>query len=540
MKLMQLLILTLCLSLANEPVVLGSYMEDTPRSSTTTINYRVDLNLLKSSASKSNQSFVLKVDEQTTLTFLSKKFTVTENDNDFSWVGESSDKKAKIIITVRKSAMFGTLFYNNETYKISPQNGEFEILKVDPSNMIPFGVDTIEPKSKIQMPLPQKIHQTNDTKALEPNERSIQKSVVTDTTVKLLIYYTQALEDVYGTDTEAIIQANIDLANEAYSDSDTNISLETVALKKVSEDSLLSSADSSDLSDLLTKLRSDGVVRYEREYYNADAVSVFSYYSGGDACGLGYAPTDSEDSLVDAYAAVHIKPASEGGVYCSDLTFAHELGHNFGCFHDSDHVSSGTPMYTYAYGYDILNEFGTIMSYDGPEIAYFSNPTLSHTNTDTQNTNTIGDEQSADNARAIRENSSKMTDNSDEISEALEAGDTLVENAITGTLESESDRDGYVLWLEGETTFVVDNPTYSNNPFFLNLYNEQTHELITSFSDDETTMTLSKGQYRVTYSFSNDEYGQYYSLSTIDYTTTITTQYVAPSVNPSVILYLLH
>jgi len=540
MKLMQLLILTLCLSLANEPVVLGSYMEDTPRSSTTTINYRVDLNLLKSSASKSNQSFVLKVDEQTTLTFLSKKFTVTENDNDFSWVGESSDKKAKIIITVRKSAMFGTLFYNNETYKISPQNGEFEILKVDPSNMIPFGVDTIEPKSKIQMPLPQKIHQTNDTKALEPNERSIQKSVVTDTTVKLLIYYTQALEDVYGTDTEAIIQANIDLANEAYSDSDTSISLETVALQKVSEDSLLSSADSTNLSDLLTKLRSDGVVRYEREYYDADAVSVFSYYGGGDACGLGYAPTDSEDSLVDAYAAVHIKPASEGGVYCSDLTFAHELGHNFGCFHDSDHVSSGTPMYDYAYGYDISNEFGTIMSYDDPEIAYFSNPTLSHTNEQTQNRHPIGDEQSADNARAIRENSSKMTDNSDEISEALEAGDTLVENAITGTLESESDRDGYVLWLEGETTFVVDNPTYSNNPFFLNLYNEQTHELITSFSDDETTMTLSKGQYRVTYSFSNDEYGQYYSLSTIDYTTTITTQYVAPSVNPSVILYLLH
>lgn len=540
MKLIHLLILTLCLSLANEPLILGKHIDKIAHNSATSINYTIDTNLLKSTASEPNQSFLLVVDEKTTLAFLSKSFQVGDEENDFSWVGETSDKKSKLIITVRKGAMFGTLFYNNETYKISPKNGDFEILKVDPSNIIPFGVDTIEPKKKTKMPLPQKINQTNDAQTLQPNTLPIQKSTVADTTVKLLIYYTQALEDVYGTDTEAIIQANIDLANEAYIESSTSISLETAIIKKVSEDSLLSSADAGDLDDLLSKLGSDGVVRYEREYYDADAVSVFSYYAGGNACGLGYAPSDSESSLVDAYAAVHIKPASEGGVYCSDLTFAHELGHNFGCYHDSDHVSSGTPMYAYAYGYDISNEFGTIMSYDGPEIAYFSNPTLSYTNTSTNNTNLIGDEQSADNARTIRENSSEMTDNSEEISEALEAEDSLNDGSIKGTLSSSSDRDGYVLWLEGETTFVVDNPTYSNNPFYLNLYNEQTHALIASFDDDETTMTLSKGQYRVTYSFSNDEYGQYYSLSTIDYTTTIITEYEASSVNPSVILYLLH
>ena len=41
--------------------------------------------------------------------------------------------------------------------------------------------------------------------------------------------------------------------------------------------------------------------------------------------------------------------------------------------HDRDHASIGG-AYPYSYGYDIPGVFGTIMSYDGPTITYFSTP----------------------------------------------------------------------------------------------------------------------------------------------------------------------
>ena len=306
-------------------------------------------------------------------------------------------------------------------------------------------------------------------------------------------------------------------------------------MKKVPEGSLLSSADPSSLSDLLNKLRSDGLVRYERQVYHADAVTVFSKYpDNGTSCGLGSTPTSTTSTLLGAYSSVHIKPAIEGGYYCSDLTFAHELGHNFGCAHDNDH-STTTPMYEYAYGYDILDEFGTIMSYDGPGISFFSNPSITH------NTYAIGDASTADNARTIRENQWKMADNSEQISEALESNDIINEYTISGRLNNFDDRDGYIMWLEGSTTFILNNDTYSNNAFYLNLYNEDTHTWINTFTNtDVHTMILPKGRYRATFAFSDDSSNSFWNITTIGYTTNITTEYVPPVLSPSIINYLLN
>lgn len=165
---------------------------------------------------------------------------------------------------------------------------------------------------------------------------------------------------------------------------------------------------------------------------------------------------------------------------------------------------------------------------------------MTYTNPNTGNTNTIGDVSTADNARTIRENQVKLADNSEQISEDLEIGDSLNDYDIIGELNSFSDRDGYVMWFEGNTTFVIDNSIYSNNPFYLNLYNEDTHELLASFNDDETTIVLPKGQYRVTFSFSSDTTGIYYTIPTIEYTTNITTEYINLGISPSIISYLLN
>ena len=513
---------------------------------------RVTMNLkaLKDAGNrKDKQSIVIEIDDNKSLTFIPKRFNAGKKDSDFTWMGKTKDGKAKAILSVRNGIMFGTITSKEGKYKLYPENDHFKVIKVDPDMVIPFHVDTVMEPERTMMPVPElkqeeESVQGNEAAFIELQEfnDAVQASepIASDSVVTLLVYYTQALEDEYGINTEAMIQANLDLAKDAYIDSDTEINLQVAILKKVPTGSLLSAADTTDLSDLLDKLSADGLVRYERQVYNADAVTVFSKYpDNGAGCGLASVPTSTTSTLVEAYSAVFIKPVGGSGYYCSDLSFAHELGHNFGCFHDNENVSGGVPMYVYAYGYDVVNEFGTIMSYDGPEISFFSNPSI------TYNTNAIGDASTADNARTIRENQGKMADNSDQISEVLESSDNDILNdyAISGNLNNVADRDGYIIWLEGNTRFMVDNTSYSNNPFFLNIYNEKTHVWINSFNDVDKTIVLPKGKYRVSVAFTNDATGTYYDLSTIGYTINITTEYVQPIFNPampSIINYMLN
>ncbi len=556
MRVIMFVVLSIILLNSADSIVIGKkIIIDGAKSEVPRIS--MDLKALGDSKNfKNRQAIVIEVEDGKSLTFVPKRFNVGEKDNDFSWVGKSKDGRDKAIFSVRNGVMVGTITSKGTKYKLYPENGYFKVIKVDPDMAIPFQNDTVVETEKIMLPEPKQkkgseqkneIDDSESIDADEPQETTetgqTSAASATNSIVTMLVYYTQALKDEYGNDTEAMIQADLDLAKDAYIDSDTEIDLQIAMLKQVPADSHLSSADPSDLYDLLDKLSEDGLVRYERQVYHADAVTVFSKYDESGLCGLGRLPSDTANTLVDAYSAVHIKPAPQGGgTYCSDLTFAHELGHNFGCFHDLDHVSNGTPMYDYAYGYDIENEFGTIMSYDSPEIDLFSNPDMTYTNPNTGNTNTIGDASTADNARAIRENQGKMADNSEQISEALESSDndTLNNYAISGNLNNSADRDGYIVWLDGSTEFVSDNSSYNGNPFFLNIYNEDTHAWISSFDDDTKTIVFPKGKYRVTVAFSNDSTGSYYNYSTIDYTIDITTEYEASAFSPAVIMYMLN
>ncbi len=534
-----------------EPIVVGKKLisKNTLHSHTITMNLPV-LEDIKNFNDKT--PILIDLDSNTTITFIPKRFKAGKKKGDFSWVAKSKDSKAKAILSIRNGVMIGTITYKKDTYKLYPENGYFKVTKVDKTKAIPFYNDTITPVRKIMLPPVKrkddlKINKTIMNQLAEP-AHTIEASVadINDSVINVLIYYTQALKDEYGTNTEAMIQNNFDLAKDAYIDSDTEINLQIAAIKLVPAGSLLSTANSEDLNDLLGKLKSDGLIRYERVLYNADAVTVFSKYpDNATACGLGYIPNQSTSSLLDAYSSVHIKPSYLGGYYCSDLSFAHELGHNFGCMHDADHTNY-VGMYPYAYGYDVADgnsdvygnptyHFGTIMSYDRPAISYFSNPNLMHTDGITP----IGDASSADNARAIRENQFKMADNSEQINEDLEVSDNDVLNAytISGNLNNSADRDAYVVWLDGNTTFDK-----SYHGLYMNIYNENTHQLITS-SYSDITIVLSKDKYRVVVAFSSDETGYSYSSSSTPYSIGITTEYVAPSVNPemsAIINYLLN
>lgn len=104
-----------------------------------------------------------------------------------------------------------------------------------------------------------------------------------------------------------------------------------------------------------------------RDQYGADLVALIADVS--DVCGVAWLFFD------DAGYGF-----SMTSVNCTSFTFAHELGHNFGCCHDRDNSGGGcyTPA---AYGYRFIGESGTqwrtIMAYaPGTRVGYYSNPNV--------------------------------------------------------------------------------------------------------------------------------------------------------------------
>ena len=87
-------------------------------------------------------------------------------------------------------------------------------------------------------------------------------------------------------------------------------------------------------------------------------------------------------------------------------TLAHELAHNFGCFHDRQTEMAPDNDGQYHYGYRYLDtsgrDTGTIMSYAAFRVPYYSNPSLTYQGHILGLP--AGDPKAADNARVLREN----------------------------------------------------------------------------------------------------------------------------------------
>ena len=139
-----------------------------------------------------------------------------------------------------------------------------------------------------------------------------------------------------------------------------------------------------------------------RDLYGADIVSLWGNYSGG--CGL--ANLMLEENTNFASQGFHVV---DRNCATSNLSFAHELGHNMGLQHDIFDGNAGTTVtpegsgtpsaINYAHGYvDLNNRFRSVMAIsaqcdaqkpvvDCPRIPYFSNPGVTVSGAPTGNAN---------------------------------------------------------------------------------------------------------------------------------------------------------
>lgn len=195
--------------------------------------------------------------------------------------------------------------------------------------------------------------------------------------IDMLILYTDDARAAAGGTAaiEATVQSAIDLTNTAYANSQITTRLRLAHTEEIAY------TEAGDANADLNWLTNDPTVAALRNQYGADVVSMIVNTSG--YCGIGWLMTQVESNFGSYAFNVVLRDCA-----ASNLTLAHETGHNQGCNHDPANSGSGT-SYAYSYGHFVDGSYRTIMSYTTqctlgcPKSPHFSNPAVSYFGTPT-------------------------------------------------------------------------------------------------------------------------------------------------------------
>ena len=191
--------------------------------------------------------------------------------------------------------------------------------------------------------------------------------------IDVLVLYTASAAARVGGDAAIITLANQAAAeaNQAFLDSQVYVTVNLVGIVPVNP----AYTESGSLATELGRVAFSGDGYMEeaqtlRNQYGADMVSLLCNARDPYYAGIGYLLPAGSDL---AYTAIEV------AYIVGHYVFAHELGHNLGCHHDRANATS-PGFYPYSYGYNFLANnvrWGTVMSYPGVRLGYFSNPNVS-------------------------------------------------------------------------------------------------------------------------------------------------------------------
>ena len=297
----------------------------------------------------------------------------------FVWHGRTDDD-GFVTIAVVKGVATGTVFLDGRSFEFkSDADGDYTI---DELNAAAFPTED-PPLDAFDV--------AGDPRTDETGTATIAADGVVE--IDVMVLWTPAARAAAGGTLaiQSLVLSAVANANLSYTNSLVGARLRLVHSSEVAFTETTSIA--TDLGYLRTS--GDGkldVAQTLREQYKADIVTLLGDgYAARGACGVGYMMGFPSTSF--ASIAFNIVDRTCAAGY---LSYAHEVGHNQGLNHDPANAS-GTPSYTYAYGYqDPSGLFRTVLLYGGAtRIPFFSSPAVLYlarvTGTSTQ-----------DNARALR------------------------------------------------------------------------------------------------------------------------------------------
>lgn len=201
---------------------------------------------------------------------------------------------------------------------------------------------------------------------------------IASSTVDVLVLYTPAAKAYAGgtAGMEAAINAYIAAVNTGYQNSDIAL---TLRLAATAETNYTESATfNTDLQRLQNP--SDGIMDEAhtlRSAYGADLVALIRRNSAAGVAGLAYVGPGTGAASFASYAF----SVTADNWALGNWAFPHELGHNFGAWHDRQNSSGATHPYAYGwrfYGNDSIQYITVMAYYPGTRILHFSNPSVSY------------------------------------------------------------------------------------------------------------------------------------------------------------------
>ncbi|MFN0243589.1 MAG: reprolysin-like metallopeptidase [Planctomycetota bacterium] len=283
-----------------------------------------------------------------------------------TWTGKTpEDPDSSVHLVLQGGVLVGSVRLHRALYRIRPTQDpsdapdEVVVEHVDESR---FPACAVEQRHEIASA-------GHAASSISPNG---QVAATTATQIDVLVVYTPQARVAAGG--QAAIEALIDLAvlesNTIYANSQASLELRLVHRAEVAH------TESGNFTTELMRLQSptDGfldTVHALRNTYGADVVSLIVNQSS--SCGVGYVMTNATSSF-QGYAFNVVARSCATGYY----SFAHELGHNFGCAHDR--ATGGTGLFPYSHGYhNPAQTWRTVMAYPpGVRIPFFSNPTVQY------------------------------------------------------------------------------------------------------------------------------------------------------------------
>lgn len=284
------------------------------------------------------------------------------------WTGRLlGDPSSEVLLSLTDGVLAGWIHSRWGDYQVRPAvGGDYVVSRIEAEQLPGCGMRFADP-----------IEQNGPTPIGEP----VMASDAAGRVDIMVLYTPQARDDAGGAGSvKAVIGMMIDTANLAFSNSRMDARL-NLAYSGIAPFDDLGVGD--DDLDLLTDHARVAALRNEHQ---ADLVALIgseALVTGPEAiCGIAWVMVDEIGNGFAPYAF------SVTSLVCTGATFAHEIGHNLGFFHDPVTAEMQSfpldrLLFPWAFGHFFPNDVYTVMTYRSAcgyceRILNFSNPRVDH------------------------------------------------------------------------------------------------------------------------------------------------------------------